>query len=95
MITTVTVILIITIIIVSLLFGYYFGKSVGITMAINYIEDKYTNKNKQISNIFKSTLNNYNKIKKTTVAPIIKFLVMFGFNFIMLLLLFLYYEFQC
>ena len=28
MITTVTVILIITIIIVSLLFGYYFGKSV-------------------------------------------------------------------
>ena len=53
MITTVTVILIITIIIVSLLFGYYFGKSVGITMAINYIEDKYTNKNKQDSNIFK------------------------------------------
>jgi hypothetical protein len=91
MITTVTVILIITIIIVSLLFGYYFGKSVGITMAINYIEDKYTNKNKQVSNI----LNNYNKIKKTTAIPIIKFLVMFGFNFIMLLLLFLYYEFQC
>jgi hypothetical protein len=91
MITTVTIILIITIIIVSLLFGYYFGKSVGITMAINYIEDKYTNKNKQVSNI----LNNYNKIKKTTAAPIIKFLVMFGFNFIMLLLLFLYYEFQC
>jgi hypothetical protein len=88
MITTVTVILIITIIIVSLLFGYYFGKSVGITMAINYIEDKYTNKNKQVSNIF-------NKIKKTTAAPIIKFLVMLGFNFIMLLLLFLYYEFQC
>lgn len=54
MITTVTIILIITIIIVSLLFGYYFGKSVGITMAINYIEDKYTNKNKQVSNIFKS-----------------------------------------
>ena len=78
----------------SLLFGYYFGKSVGITMAINYIEDKYTNKNKQVSNIFKGTLNNYNKIKKTTAAPIIKFLVMFGFNFIMLLL-FLYYEFQC
>lgn len=91
MITTVTIILIITIIIVSLLFGYYFGKRVGITMAINYIEDKYTNKNKQVSNI----LNNYNKIKKTTAAPIIKFLVMFGFNFIMLLLLFLYYEFQC
>ena len=91
MITTVTIILIITIIIVSLLFGYYFGKSVGITMAINYIEDKYTNKNKQV----KSILNNYNKIKKTTAAPIIKFLVMFGFNFIMLLLLFLYYEFQC
>ena len=89
MITTVTIILIITIIIVSLLFGYYFGKSVGITMAINYIEDKYTNKNKQVSNIFKSIL------KKTTAAPIIKFLVMFGFNFIMLLLLFLYYEFQC
>ena len=85
MITTVTVILIITIIIVSLLFGYYFGKSVGITMAINYIEDKYTNKNKQVSNIFKSILNNYNKIKKTTAAPIIKFLVMFEFNFIMLL----------
>lgn len=63
MITTVTIILIITIIIVSLLFGYYFGKSVGITMAINYIEDKYTNKNKQVSNIFKSILNNY-KIKK-------------------------------
>lgn len=78
----------------SLLFGYYFGKSVGITMAINYIEDKYTNKNKQVSNIFKSILNNYNKIKKTTDAHIIKFLVMFGFNFIMLLL-FLYYEFQC
>lgn len=91
MITTVTIILIITIIIVSLLFGYYFGKSVGITMAINYIEDKYTNKNKQVSNI----LNNYNKIKKTTAISIIKFLVMFGFNFIMLLLLFLYYEFQC
>lgn len=90
MITTVTIILIITIIIVSLLFGYYFGKRVDITMAINYIEDKYTNKNKQVSNI----LNNYNKIKKTTAAPIIKFLVMFGFNFIMLLL-FLYYEFQC
>lgn len=63
MITTVTIILIITIIIVSLLFGYYFGKSVGITMTINYIEDKYTNKNKQVSNIFKSILNNYNKIK--------------------------------
>ena len=94
MIATVTIILIITIIIVSLLLGYYFGKSVGITMAINYIEDKYTNKNKQISNIFKSTLNNYNKIKKTTSIPIIKFLVMFGFNFI-ILLLFLYYEFQC
>lgn len=46
-------------------------------MAINYIEDKYTNKNKQVSNIFKSILNNYNKIKKTTAAPIIKFLVMF------------------
>lgn len=91
MITTVTIILIITIIIVSLLFSYYFGKSVGITMAINYIEDKYTNKNKQV----KSILNNYNKIKKTTAALIIKFLVMFGFNFIMLLLLFLYYEFQC
>lgn len=91
MITTVTIILIITIIIVSLLFGYYFGKSAGITMAINYIEDKCTNKNKQV----KSILNNYNKIKKTTAAPIIKFLVMFGFNFIMLLLLFLYYEFQC
>lgn len=91
MITTVTIILIITIIIVSLLFGYYFGKSVGVTMAINYIEDKCTNKNKQV----KSILNNYNKIKKTTAAPIIKFLVMFGFNFIMLLLLFLYYEFQC
>lgn len=93
MITAVTVILIITIIIVSLLFGYYFGKSVGITMAINYIEDRYTNKNKQVSNIFKGILNNYNKIKKTTSTPIIKFLVMFGFNFIMLLL-FLYYEFQ-
>lgn len=79
----------------SLLFGYYFGKSVGITMAINYIEDKYTNKNKQINNIFKGILNNYNKIKKTTTIPIIKFLVMFGFNFIMLSLLFLYYEFQC
>lgn len=91
MITTVTIILIITIIIVSLLFSYYFGKSVGITMAINYIEDKYTNKNKQVKGI----LNNYNKIKKTTAALIIKFLVMFGFNFIMLLLLFLYYEFQC
>lgn len=91
MITTVTIILIITIIIVSLLFGYYFGKSVGITMAINYIEDKYTNKNKQVNNILKGILN----IKKTTPAPIIKFLVMFGFNFIMLLLLFLYYEFQC
>lgn len=94
MITIVTVILIITIIIVSLLFGYYFGKSVGITMAIKYIEDKYTNK-KKVSNVFKGILNNYNKIKKTTAAPIIKFLVMFGFNFIMLLLLFLYYEFQC
>lgn len=94
MITTATVILIITIIIVSLLFGYYFGKSVGITMAINYIENKYTNKNKQVNNIFKGILNNYNKIKKTTATPIIKFLVMFGFNFIMLLL-FLYYEFQC
>lgn len=91
MITTITVILIITIIIVSLLFGYYFGKNAGITMAINYIENKYTNKNKQVSNI----LNNYNKIKKITAAPIIKFLVIFGFNFIMLLLLFLYYEFQC
>ena len=91
MIMTVTIILIITIIIVSLLFGYYFGKRVGITMAINYIEDKYTNKNKQV----KSILNNYNKIKKTTASSIIKFLVMFGFNFIMLLLLFLYYEFQC
>lgn len=89
MITTITIILIITIIIVSLLFSYYFGKSAGITMAINYIEDKYTNKNKQISNI----LNNYNKIKKTTAISIIKFLVIFGFNFIMLLLLFLYYEF--
>lgn len=96
MITTVTVILIITIIIVSLLFGYYFGKSVGITMAINYIEDKYTNKNKQVSNIFKGILNNYNKIKKK-LQPLLllNFLVMFGFNFIMLLLLFLYYEFQC
>lgn len=91
MITTVTIILIITIIIVSLLFSYYFGKRVGITMAINYIEDKYTNKTKQVKGI----LNNYNKIKKTTAAHIIKFLVMFGFNFIMLLLLFLYYEFQC
>lgn len=79
----------------SLLFGYYFGKNVGITMAINYIEDKYTNKNKRISNTFKGILNNYNKIKKTTAIPIIKFLVMFGFNFIMLLLLFLYYELQC
>lgn len=94
MITTITVILIITIIIVSLLFGYYFGKSVGITMAIKHIEDMYTNKNKQVSNVFKGILKNYNKIKKTTTAPIIKFLVMFGFNFIMLLL-FLYYEFQC
>jgi LytS/YehU family sensor histidine kinase len=69
MITAVTVILIITIIIVSLLFGYYFGKSVGITMAINYIEDKYTNKNKHVSNIFKGILNNYNKIKKTKKTP--------------------------
>lgn len=91
MITTITIILIITIIIVSLLFGYYFGKRAGITMAINYIENKYANKNKQVSNI----LHNYNKIKKTMAAPIIKFLVIFGFNFIMLLLLFLYYEFQC
>lgn len=91
MITTATIILIITIIIVSLLFCYYFGKSVGITMAINYIEDKYTNKNKQVKNI----LNNYNKIKKATAISIINFLVMFGFNFIMLVLLFLYYEFQC
>lgn len=95
MITTVTIILIITIIIVSLLFGYYFGKSAGITMAINHIEDKCSNKNKQVNNIFKSILNNYNKIKKTTAVSIIKFLVIFGFNFIMLLLLFLYYEFQC
>jgi LytS/YehU family sensor histidine kinase len=69
MITAVTVILIITIIIVSLLFGYYFGKSVGITMAINYIEDKYTNKNKHVSNIFKGILNNYNKIKKKKKPP--------------------------
>lgn len=73
MITTVTVILIITIIIVSLLFGYYFGKSVGITMAINYIEDKYTNKNKQVSNIFKSILNNYNKIKKLQPLLLLNF----------------------
>jgi hypothetical protein len=73
MITTVTVILIITIIIVSLLFGYYFGKSVGITMAINYIEDKYTNKNKQVSNIFKGILNNYNKIKKLQPLLLLNF----------------------
>lgn len=73
MITTVTIILIITIIIVSLLFGYYFGKSVGITMAINYIEDKYTNKNKQVSNIFKSILNNYNKIKKLQPLLLLNF----------------------
>lgn len=73
MITTVTVILIITIIIVSLLFGYYFGKSVGVTMAINYIEDKYTNKNKQVSNIFKSILNNYNKIKKLQPLLLLNF----------------------
>ncbi len=69
MITTVTIILIITIIIVSLLFGYYFGKSVGITMAINYIEDKYTNKNKQV----KSILNNYNKIKKLQPLLLLNF----------------------
>ena len=73
MITTVTIILIITIIIVSLLFGYYFGKSVGITMAINYIEDKYTNKNKQVSNIFKGILNNYNKIKKLQPLLLLNF----------------------
>lgn len=73
MITTVTVILIITIIIVSLLFGYYFGKSVGITMAINYIENKYTNKNKQVSNIFKGILNNYNKIKKLQPLLLLNF----------------------
>lgn len=73
MITTVTIILIITIIIVSLLFGYYFGKSVGITMAINYIEDKYINKNKQVSNIFKGILNNYNKIKKLQPLLLLNF----------------------
>ena len=73
MITTVTIILIITIIIVSLLFGYYFGKNLGITMAINYIEDKYTNKNKQVSNIFKSILNNYNKIKKLQPLLLLNF----------------------
>lgn len=55
----------------SLLFDYYFGKSVGITMAINYIEDKYTNKNKQVSNIFKGTLNNYNKIKKKLLLSLL------------------------
>lgn len=91
----VTIFLITIIIIISLLFGYNFGKSVGITMAINYIEDKYTNKNKQISNIFKGILNTYNNIKIKCAKPIIIFLLLFGINCVMLILLFLYYEFQC
>lgn len=42
-------------------------------MAINYIEDKYTNKNKQVSNIFKGILNNYNKIKKLLLSLLLNF----------------------
>ena len=42
--------------------GYWFGKSIGIDCCSDHIKYKYTNKNKQISNIFKGLLNDFNII---------------------------------